>query len=279
MSIQVEAAVKAHIWTVEQVGTIDSFQPTWIWLPYRVKEALANSIKGGLLTMIQRWGSSREWPHWTSTGIQALSELAGASDENWHKGTAFGEISVVPVAADIDVHFNGTYLEKWKKVAGHPERVVNACLREMRLLVRVHDWVLEEELGYGQLCGRRLNRDEMSKLAMDTDCGKEEWADVRRRLDTLHEEGNTRFDALDAKLIAKHICTGKRNIKSIFDYYKGGPDATVQAYCVKCKKKVEILGAQGVALKKHRWAIMGICPECGTRVFRFISQTRLEEDG
>lgn len=76
-----------------------------------------------------------------------------------------------------------------------------------------------------------------------------------------------------------HSCTGKRNIKSIFDYYKGGPEGTVQAYCMKCKKKVGILGTQRVSLKKHHVAIMGTCPECGTRVFCFISRSGLEEGG
>ena len=43
-------------------------------------------------------------------------------------------------------------------------------------------------------------------------------------------------------------------------------DAT--AYCVKCKKKVEIKGAKQVTLKNKRPAVSGSCPSCGTKVFR-----------
>jgi DNA-directed RNA polymerase subunit RPC12/RpoP len=42
----------------------------------------------------------------------------------------------------------------------------------------------------------------------------------------------------------------------------------VQAYCVKCKKKVEIKNPQGVTLKNKKKATKGICPKCGTKVFR-----------
>ncbi len=41
-----------------------------------------------------------------------------------------------------------------------------------------------------------------------------------------------------------------------------------QAYCVKCRKKVEIRGAKQVTLKNKRPAISGTCPSCGTKVFR-----------
>jgi len=41
-----------------------------------------------------------------------------------------------------------------------------------------------------------------------------------------------------------------------------------QAYCVKCKKKVEIQNARKVTLKNKRPAVQGVCPKCGTKVFR-----------
>jgi DNA-directed RNA polymerase subunit RPC12/RpoP len=40
------------------------------------------------------------------------------------------------------------------------------------------------------------------------------------------------------------------------------------AYCVKCKKKVEIKNAQRVTLKNKKPATKGECPNCGTKVFR-----------
>ncbi|HXX05845.1 MAG TPA: DUF5679 domain-containing protein [Candidatus Bathyarchaeia archaeon] len=40
------------------------------------------------------------------------------------------------------------------------------------------------------------------------------------------------------------------------------------AYCVKCRKKVEIANAKEVKLKNGRPAVKGTCPKCGTNVFR-----------
>ncbi len=41
-----------------------------------------------------------------------------------------------------------------------------------------------------------------------------------------------------------------------------------EAYCVKCRTKREIKNPQETKLKNGRPAIKGICPECGTNVFR-----------
>jgi RNase P subunit RPR2 len=48
---------------------------------------------------------------------------------------------------------------------------------------------------------------------------------------------------------------------------RGGKEMA-QAYCVKCKKKVEIQNARQVTLKNKRPAVKGVCPKCGTAVFR-----------
>jgi len=42
----------------------------------------------------------------------------------------------------------------------------------------------------------------------------------------------------------------------------------VQAYCLKCRKKIEVKNAQKVTLKNGRPATKGSCPKCGTKVFR-----------
>jgi len=41
-----------------------------------------------------------------------------------------------------------------------------------------------------------------------------------------------------------------------------------QAYCVKCKMNVEIKNPLPVTLKNGKPAISGVCPNCGTKVFR-----------
>jgi len=40
------------------------------------------------------------------------------------------------------------------------------------------------------------------------------------------------------------------------------------AYCVKCRKKVEMRNPKQVTLKNNRVAVQGVCPVCGTKVFR-----------
>jgi hypothetical protein len=41
-----------------------------------------------------------------------------------------------------------------------------------------------------------------------------------------------------------------------------------QAYCFKDRKKVEIKNAVKVTLKNGRPAVKGVCPVCGTKVYR-----------
>jgi len=42
----------------------------------------------------------------------------------------------------------------------------------------------------------------------------------------------------------------------------------VQAYCFKCRKKVDIKNPERITLKNGRPATKGVCPGCGTKVFR-----------
>jgi Zn finger protein HypA/HybF involved in hydrogenase expression len=42
----------------------------------------------------------------------------------------------------------------------------------------------------------------------------------------------------------------------------------VVGYCVKCKAKRNMLNARAVTLKNGRSAMQGICPVCGTKMFR-----------
>jgi len=47
----------------------------------------------------------------------------------------------------------------------------------------------------------------------------------------------------------------------------------IKAYCVKCRDKVEIKNAQAVTLKNGKPATKGVCPACGTGVFRIGAGT------
>ena len=42
----------------------------------------------------------------------------------------------------------------------------------------------------------------------------------------------------------------------------------MQAYCVKDRKKVEIKNPKNITMKNGRPAVQGVCPICGTKVFR-----------
>lgn len=43
-----------------------------------------------------------------------------------------------------------------------------------------------------------------------------------------------------------------------------------EAYCVKCKAKKEIANPQQVTMKNGRPAVQGVCPSCGTKLFRIL---------
>jgi len=41
-----------------------------------------------------------------------------------------------------------------------------------------------------------------------------------------------------------------------------------EAYCVKCKSKVEIQDPKDYQMKNGKMAVQGTCGSCGTKVFR-----------
>jgi hypothetical protein len=47
-----------------------------------------------------------------------------------------------------------------------------------------------------------------------------------------------------------------------------GKEDVMQAYCVKCRARREMRDARAVTLKNGRPATQGVCPVCGTKMFR-----------
>ena len=45
-----------------------------------------------------------------------------------------------------------------------------------------------------------------------------------------------------------------------------------EARCMKCKKQVEIKDPEEVVMKNGMKAIKGVCPDCGTKVFRIVGK-------
>ena len=42
----------------------------------------------------------------------------------------------------------------------------------------------------------------------------------------------------------------------------------MQAYCMKCRVKREMKDAKAITMKNGRPATQGVCPVCGTKMFR-----------
>ena len=47
----------------------------------------------------------------------------------------------------------------------------------------------------------------------------------------------------------------------------------MEAYCVKCKAKKEMVDGKEVTMKNGRNAMKGKCPECGTSMFRIMKKS------
>lgn len=46
----------------------------------------------------------------------------------------------------------------------------------------------------------------------------------------------------------------------------------VEGRCMKCKKSVEISDGKEVVMKNNMKAMKGVCPKCGTKVFRILGK-------
>lgn len=46
----------------------------------------------------------------------------------------------------------------------------------------------------------------------------------------------------------------------------------VEAFCMKCRKKVEVKNAHVETLKNQRRATVGVCPNCGTKVVKMMKK-------
>jgi Zn finger protein HypA/HybF involved in hydrogenase expression len=55
-------------------------------------------------------------------------------------------------------------------------------------------------------------------------------------------------------------------IDSLSFWEKGGEQ--MQAYCMKCRAKKEMKNPKGITMKNRRPATQGVCPTCGTKMFR-----------
>ena len=42
----------------------------------------------------------------------------------------------------------------------------------------------------------------------------------------------------------------------------------MEAYCMKCRAKKEMKDAKAITMKNSKPATQGVCPTCGTKMFR-----------
>ena len=45
----------------------------------------------------------------------------------------------------------------------------------------------------------------------------------------------------------------------------------VEGFCVKCRAKRQMRNAKEIMTKNRRKAAQGICPVCGTKMFKFLA--------
>jgi len=48
----------------------------------------------------------------------------------------------------------------------------------------------------------------------------------------------------------------------------------IKAYCMKCKAEQVVQDAQIVTMKNGRTAAQGVCPVCGTKMFKFLPKQK-----
>ena len=44
--------------------------------------------------------------------------------------------------------------------------------------------------------------------------------------------------------------------------------------CMKCRKQVEIKDGKEIVMKNGMKALKGVCPDCGTKVFRILGKAK-----
>jgi hypothetical protein len=72
--------------------------------------------------------------------------------------------------------------------------------------------------------------------------------------------------------ILPHFCYayGVRELALTQARMQEGLRMEVQAYCVKCKAPRKMKDAKEVMMKNGRPAAKGVCPVCGTSMFKFL---------
>ena len=57
-------------------------------------------------------------------------------------------------------------------------------------------------------------------------------------------------------------------LEIVYRSYQKGRYTNMQAYCVKCRAKREMKDTKAITMKNGKPATQGVCPVCGTKMFR-----------
>jgi hypothetical protein len=82
---------------------------------------------------------------------------------------------------------------------------------------------------------------------------------VRKVTTGVRDVPDLRYIRLNPPRVQCEHCRGARRKEGAF---------MPEGYCVKERKKVEIKDAKQVTMKNGRPAIQGVCPDCGTKIFK-----------
>jgi len=112
-------------------------------------------------------------------------------------------------------------------------------------------------------CGRELTKHERICYHCEQDVSKavDEYEKVRLPKPRKYD-------------LKKDIDNYKSLFRRILNRSKEKKVAVFDAYCVKCKKKVNAKNPTEYTMKNGMLALKGVCPTCSTKVFRIIGKKK-----
>ena len=82
--------------------------------------------------------------------------------------------------------------------------------------------------------------------------------------------GPSKNDTLQIKQKRVNYCCKYRLTKA----FLCGGLTMAEARCMKCKKQVEVKNAEETVMKNGMKAVKGVCPDCGTKVFKILGKSK-----
>jgi len=110
-------------------------------------------------------------------------------------------------------------------------------------------------------CGRKLTKHERFCYHCEQN--------VSKAVDEYEKPNLPKPKKYDLK---KDIDNYKAIFRRILKKSKGEKEPVFDAYCVKCKKKVNARNPKEYVMKNNRVALKGVCPICATKVFRIVGK-------